>query len=391
MNRTQRQRMFDPPRSARLQCALLAIALATAVSGCSPTYILRAGYEEARILWSREPIESVLAAADLPDDERAKLELVLAAREFAADEIGLRVGGSYATLAQVDDAAVVHVVSAAERFRLRSYTWWFPVVGRVPYKGYFELARAQQEAGRLEGLGYDTYVRPAGAFSTLGWFDDPLLSSLLELDGASLTNVVIHELLHSTSYTPGQAAFAESFATFVGYRGAIDFLRARGDDSSAQAIASEWTDTLAFSAYLDEAVRRIESAYERGVGIAERTLLFAQLQAQWAAIPQVTDRYAGFARRPLNNAVLLQLLLYHRELPLFETLWHAHGGDLAEMVRSVVAATESGGDAFATVRELCAAARCDAVDSGLERSQPIDAEAAGNNEGGDAQGSRRPE
>ena len=163
----------------RLSAALLAVALSSLVGcgGCSPTYIARSGWEEARILLARQSIEGLLARPELDAQTRAKLELVLAVRKFAANDLGLDVGDAYASFSIVPPGALLQVVSAAQKTKLVPYEWWFPIVGSVDYKGYFELVDAQAEAARLDGEGYDTYVRPSVAFSTLGWFDDPVLSS----------------------------------------------------------------------------------------------------------------------------------------------------------------------------------------------------------------------
>src|SRR5579863_6170796 len=147
--------------------------------GC---YFTRAAYEEGRILWNRKPIDHALARKDLPADIRAKLETVLAVRKFAAENLGLNVGGAYQSIAQVDRSAIVHVVMAAPRDSLKPYTWWFPIVGNVPYRGYFDESDATTEVAALEAQGLDTMVRPAVAFSSLGFFDDPVLSNLLMLD-----------------------------------------------------------------------------------------------------------------------------------------------------------------------------------------------------------------
>src|SRR5690606_4806050 len=140
-------------------------------------------------------------------DVRRKLELVLQARAFADSQLGLAVGESYTTYSWVDSDTLLMVLSAARKDRFVPYTWWFPIVGRVPYKGFFNFNEAYQEARELEAEGYDTHVRPSAAFSTLGWFNDPVLNTVLRYDDVSLVSTVVHEILHNSIFVPGKVGF----------------------------------------------------------------------------------------------------------------------------------------------------------------------------------------
>jgi len=320
----------------RLLVFLSLAAIACTACGCATGYVVRAAYEEARLLWRRQPIDRVLARPDLDADTRAKLELVLAARQFAADTLGLRAGGSYTSFAVVDGGEVVHVVTAAPRNALTPYTWWFPIVGDVPYRGYFEAADANALAGRMERDGYDTLVRPAVAFSTLGWFNDPLPSSLLRDDASRLAETVIHELTHNTLYVPGQAAFNESFATFVGLRGAELFFVQRAEAARATRVTARAVDAQTFATFLDGAIARLDAAYRQGIDEPTRQALFTALQRDAAQQHWITDDYAGFWRSPLNNAVIVQDRLYADRLDVFDALFTARGGDLRGVIRAVV-------------------------------------------------------
>ncbi len=205
-------------------------------------YLVRAGWEEAKILSRRQPISELVRDSSVDAGVRAKLRLVLAARAFAVDSVGLDARESFTQYSHLDHDTLVLVVSAAHRDRLTRHTWWFPVVGRVPYKGYFDFEAAFDAARDLERGGLDTYVRPASAFSTLGWFNDPLVTTTLRLDSIELANTVIHELTHNTFYASGEAVFNESFANFVGSRGAAWFFLARGDTASARRSEERWED-----------------------------------------------------------------------------------------------------------------------------------------------------
>src|SRR5690606_12700456 len=154
----------------------------------------------------------------------------LQARDFADHALDLNVGESYTTYSWVESDTLLLVVTASEKVRFRAHTWWFPIVGHVPYKGFFNFDAARAEAQRLETQGYDVQVRPSSAFSTLGWFNDPVLNTLLRYDDVSLAGTVIHELLHNTIYIPSRISFNESFANFVGERGAIEFFCNREGD-----------------------------------------------------------------------------------------------------------------------------------------------------------------
>ncbi len=335
---------------------LLGLA-AFALSACSPAYVARAAYEEARILWRRESIEEVLRRGRLDSERQEKLEMVLEARNFAERRIGLRVGESYATISEVNGGEIVHLLSAARRNRLESCTWWFPIVGRIPYKGFFSRDEALGAAKSLEQQGYDTYVRPAIAFSTLGWFDDPLLSSLLARSRVTLANVVFHELFHNTLFVPGEMDFNESAANFAGGRAAIEFFCAGpkpGPEECREARA-EWRDTLAMSRFLASSLADLEGFYATlpsGPALeAVRERIFASIRDRFRELRLETGQWSGFASAPLNNASLLHNRTYLRDLELFEDLYRQRGS-LARAVADLHETVGKGGDPFDRLRGI---------------------------------------
>ena len=328
------------------------------LSACSPGYILRAGYEEARILWHRRPLAEILAQPDLDPATREKLEFVLRARDFAEREIGFNVGGRYASLSEVTSPPIVHVVTAAPRTSLEPYTWWFPIVGRVAYKGYFQAGEAQDEAQGLAAKGYDTYIRQASAFSTLGWFDDPLLPHLLRYDQETLANIIFHELFHSSYYLKGHTAFNESLANFAGHRAAILFFaKEYGQEAQATRNATaSWRRELRMSAFLAQATERLTALYESSVPEAEkltqRQKLFAQIQAEYRSLPGPERKNSALATGTLNNAVLLHYLVYMQDLALFEQVYQQNGQNLRVVLERIPEAAEDGEEPFVGVREL---------------------------------------
>lgn len=331
-----------------------ALTLSSTLSGCSPIYFLRAAYEEGRILWRRQPITDFLATPDLHNDTKEKLTTVLAVREYAKNVLNLNVAGSYASYSYVDRPDLTYIVIAAPQTELRPYTWWFLVVGHVPYKGFFSKSEAQAEAERLHKQGYDTTIRTSAAFSTLGWFDDPLLSHLLRFDKIALAEVVFHELFHNTLYVKGAGAFNESAANFIGHRAAIDFFRQRyGEDSAEHRRAIQrWEEELEFADFIEELILNLSGLYRQNIAKEDKLRLrqevFARSKSEWARriAARSSHRFRGFAQQPLNNAVLMHYGVYLKNLPLFESLYELEGRNLRRTIAALEQSTRNGGEPF---------------------------------------------
>jgi predicted aminopeptidase len=315
-------------------------------------YLARGGLAEARILWRREPIADLLARPDLDPDLARRLALVLRVRTFAGT-LGLEVGDSFTTFADVDGEAVVWVVSAARRDRLEAHTWWYPVVGRVPYQGHFERAQAEAAAAALAARGLDVDVRPASAFSTLGWFADPLLSTTARSGPVVLAETVLHELFHATLYVPSAIDFNESAATFVGHRGAIAFFcdGAGRDPERCRESHGRWRRIRAHARLLERYARRLRALYAAALPEPERERVRAQLAARAAAAVQRRGLGSADELSPPNNARLLAMLAYETDLGAFERLAPTADG-LAAAIARIVGAARGSRDPFAAVRAL---------------------------------------
>jgi predicted aminopeptidase len=334
----------------------LAAAL-VAVTACGqPLYVARLGWTEAKILWRREPIHTLIVHPETDPALRERLALVLAARQYARDRLGFRVGESYASFAEVaPHEATVHVVSAARRDRLEASTWWYPIAGRVPYRGFFDERAAHAEAARLERRDLDVDVRPAIAFSTLGWFADPLLSTTAAEEPVPLVATVLHELFHQTLYVPGEPAFNESAATFAGERGAVAFFceREGPDAMRCREAKVAWTRTRARGRVLGRLADKLRRLYAAAPAPARRERLRARLAA--AAARTLERRGLGGAGdvSPPNNARLLGALLYGTRLDDFEALAPGES-DPGPALRALIVATRGERDPFRALADLAA-------------------------------------
>ena len=338
----------EPPsvrrRWVRTVLALAALSLVASCIGCSPIYVVKAGIAEINILKARRPIHRVINDTLTDPDTRAKLSYVMEARRFAASKLGIEVGDSYTMFTQLDRDTLALVVSAAPKDRLSPVTWWFPIVGRVPYKGHFSEGDALDEVANLASEGYDTYVRPTAAFSTLGWFNDPLLSTVLQTDDVEVVQTVLHELSHQYLFVTGHVGFNESFATFVGRVAAIRFFCTREgggrDTVKCQHAQARWRDYQRFSIYIDDLVDELEEIYEDPAlpldeKLARREITFAEALTRFdnelaPTLEAVT--FGGFRNTPLNNATLLSRIRYYKRLPDFAGLLEQHDGSLPSVL-----------------------------------------------------------
>ena len=324
-------------------------------------FVLRGAYEQGRLMLRRRPLAEALADSTLPAPWRANIALVIDARAYADSALGLTPGSSFTTFAEVGRDTLVLVLSAAPKNSLEPYRWWFPIVGSVPYHGFFSLARAEAAARDFAARGYDTSLRPASAFSTLGWFDDPLLSTTVGGHRAAVVETVIHEMAHTTLYVPNATPFDESFAHLVGYRGAEAFFRAQGDTAAAEWAAAVWRDELRLGAFYHALVDSLRAVYATGIaGTAldsARTHHYGRARAALASgLGGTLERYDGarLAGQTLNNATVVATTIYRTRLDQFEALYQLAGGSVREAVARLAAALEAAGrrDPFAVLDSL---------------------------------------
>jgi predicted aminopeptidase len=345
-----------PEPVRRLRNWLLAPALLLALlamSGCQTlSYYSQAIKGHYQVVAHEQKIKKLLADPQTPAPLKAKLELVQNLRAFARKDLQLPVDGHYEKYADVHRPFVVWNVEAAPEFSLEPKTWWYPFVGSLEYRGYFSERDAQKYAASLEKKGYDVSVGGVTAYSTLGWFKDPLLNTFIFDPEPDLAETMFHELGHQRVFASGDTDFNEAFATTVGQEGARRWLRAKGNQVALDEYLAQLRRTTEFVRLVmttreqletlcgDErteggkikATKQKRAAPPEQLRRQKQELLdrlrqeYAQLKAQWGG---QTDYDAWFAR-PINNAQLNSVAAYYDLVPGFERLLDQNSGDLGK-------------------------------------------------------------
>lgn len=225
-------------------------------------YYNRLAQHQTYILRSKVSIDSVLKDPAVNEDIKDKLRLVLEVREFASKHLGLEVGSNYLDYVPLKEDAVSFVVNAAEPFKLETYTWSYPIVGKLPYKGFPTKQEADIEASLMKKDGYDVFVRGVSAYSTLGWFDDPIFSSMLSLSSQRLVETIIHESVHATVFYKDDADFNERLATFLGTEGAKLFYQQKQQLDMVRKIEKEKQELQKFNTFITKEFEDLKHWYE---------------------------------------------------------------------------------------------------------------------------------
>lgn len=227
-------------------------------------YGVQQGYGQFNIIWNARPVEEFMDDPKFPDSLKARLKLIQEVRRFATDSLGLKDTENYKTMFDQKGEEIMWVVMASEPFALKHKEWKFPVIGSVPYKGFFNKDRAFELKQSLEKEGYDVIVRNPGGWSTLGWFTDPILSKMLNRSEGDLANLIIHEMSHATIFVKDSIDFNENLATFIGDRGAERFLIAKyGVDSKTYTdYINEDKDYVKYVNHMLRGAHTLDSVYQ---------------------------------------------------------------------------------------------------------------------------------
>jgi len=282
---------------------------------------------QLRILWNTRSVAEVLADPAFPDSLKANVRLIQEIRRFAVDSIGLNPSGSYTSLYDQRGKPILWVVVAAEPYALKAKEWSFPVLGRFAYKGFFEQDRAVAEQMALRAQGYDTRLNDVSAWSTLGFLDDPILSSMLTRREGSLAELIIHELTHGTLFVKDNLEYNENLADFVGEYGALRFLARKYGPNSPQyrAYLAEKEYNERYDEHIFRGTRKLDSLYRT---FTPQTAAAHKESRKWALIRTIVETVdtlaaaprpaaatrRSFRQRPLpNNAYFMAYSTYRQQ------------------------------------------------------------------------------
>jgi predicted aminopeptidase len=317
----------------RARRRVVPLLLGLLLSGCANLdYLSHLAVGQARLLQAREPVSAILADPGADPQLQRRLALAQQARTFASAELGLPDNRSYRLYADLQRPYVVWNVFATAELSLAPQTHCFPIAGCVAYRGFYQQGRARGAAALLRQQGLDTHVAGIEAYSTLGWFDDPILNSMLRWDDERLAAVIFHELAHQQLYVQDDTAFNESFASFVEQQGLHQWLVSRGlpaqDDASERQNQQFIALILASRARLERLYASPRSDAEKRQGKAAE---FARLRGEYRRLRDDQwhgdRRFDAWINAPLNNAKLLPFGLYDQWVPAFATLFRQAGGD----------------------------------------------------------------
>jgi predicted aminopeptidase len=348
-------------RKSRIRKCLIALLLGVTVLGVSGCHTLsfygQAFRGQYQIFANEESINKLIIDPRTPEHLRERFQLLEGLRAFAQAELKLPIDNHYRKYADLHRPFVVWNVEAAPEFSMRPKTWWYPLLGSLEYRGYFSKQGATNYARYLLAKGYDVSVGGVQAYSTLGWFKDPVLNTFIFERDADLAEIIFHELGHQRVFAHGDTDFNEAFATTVGEEGARRWLRAQGDKAALDAYLAHLQRNNQFVHLVMRTRRQLEALYgdtrnaqgkviatrrnkdapaqqlrrQKAQVMQEMKQQFAQLKQQWNGDAE----YDWWFSHDINNAYLNSVAAYYDLVPSFEQILAANGGDLEKFYRAV--------------------------------------------------------
>jgi predicted aminopeptidase len=284
-------------------------------------------------------------------DDEEFVNLVNDIRKFAIEDLGLAMSKNYTRYVELDREYLAAVVSASAKDSFRRHEWHFPVVGAMPYKGFFYIEDARKERAKLEKKDLDVWVRRVDAFSTLGWFKDPLYSYMRNYSVGRLADLIIHELVHATVFIKGQVKFNEELAEFIGSEGARLYVESRygADSEEYRESFSSDNEYKNYVAFIQELIAELEVLYsseiDRETKLKEKEIIISAAKERFNAEYETrfsSDSYRGFSSLPVNNAYLELYRIYHAQDHFYSDLYEHSGKNLPAFAAAAKTITKKG-------------------------------------------------
>ena len=317
-------------------------------TGCrTVAYYTQAAAGQCEIVFGQKSISKILKDPEASPELRAQLKLVLELREFARAELKMNAEGNYLRYRKLDRKFVLWVVYATPEFDTKLKSWWYPVVGQFSTRGYFKEAAAREYADSLRGQELDVFVGGAPAYSTLGWFDDPVLSTFIHYSEADLAELIFHELAHHHLFLPGDATFNESFATAVVEIGVARWLESRHGVEKRNEYLARHQREQRVNQMLFDLRKSLQNLYHTDLPAQkmrnEKERIITEFKNKITALSQADSKFqplAGWARRPINNALLGAVGVYNRLVPAFSNLFEKSDRDFETFFAEVKKLTQ---------------------------------------------------
>ena len=306
------------------------------LAGCELSYYWQATRGHLDLLQGKQEIQSLLLDNTTDPELKKKFQLLSEVRSFASTELNLPSGNGYKSYVELPNSYVSVLVSAAPPFSLHPKQWCYLIIGCQGYRGYFDIADAEQLANELRENGFDVSLSYASAYSTLGYlnqiwlpdyFSDPVLSTFLQRSDRELIATLIHEMAHQVVYVAGDTSFNESYATFVEQEGTLQYLRASNLGDEMEQIRQNYEDRLLFRSWIDETIKELNDLYGSSLNEdkkrLQKQLIFEQLKQRYQQNQSQFQflNYSQWFAQDLNNSHLLGVKRYHNFVPAFEELF----------------------------------------------------------------------
>ena len=283
-------------------------------------YGIRQGIGQLNVVWKARPVSEILEDKSTPDTLRQKLLLIEEVRKFAIDSLGLKDMNNYKSLFDQQGKEIMWVVTACEPYRFAAKSWEFPILGSVPYKGYFNIDLAKEEKQKLEADGWDVNVTNPSGWSTLGWFNDPILSDMLYKNEGDLASLIIHEMVHATIFVKDSVNFNENLASFIGDLAALKFVLYKYGMNSEEHITfvNEDTDFRKYNDHMLRGADLLENVYSNNADKPEAEKKERKEQLMKSIVANMDTLSLYFNKQPSkrylkklpNNAIFMSFRRY---------------------------------------------------------------------------------